>query len=403
VSGDYVLLIGSFDANDGVHTRLLRSTLGVPVKKFEVLGGLSADVADVGPVDMSDLVSAAFRIGIMGADTDEVLAIVAELQSELEALAEIVYGVKGATGTVRLVPKVADCIEIPLEPPYDVELASDAKTIVDVAILREPYLLTPAETLHDEAGLDTPGVLSLAAMTTRYPAPLTTELTAPASNLARVVMGVYPEAAAIGAFLFTAQDLAWTGGEAAADANGYPDGVGDTLWRANDGTAYADIDDTHLRLQDYLAIANVKATAAGTGHISVGNLQADIPTTGLDWLLSGTLALPDDVVRGSASSALRLVIWGDDPASYAYFNWLLLVPAPAYLWMKQTGSVAAHRVENGLTYLDDVVNLADVLTESRLKAKGGTLVLGARAETAAPMRHVHLTAAATPRHAQFPA
>jgi hypothetical protein len=161
----WMLVFGSFDANDGVNTLLLGMDLGIVQHVAEEYGGPSASETLVGAVDSSGLVDSVFTIGLMSDSTDGVAALRSALARELNGLATVTLGSLGSACTATITPKIARSVKIPMQPPYDTELVRNFKTVLEVVVRHDPYLESPTETLHAAAGFDLPAVASLAAQT----------------------------------------------------------------------------------------------------------------------------------------------------------------------------------------------------------------------------------------------
>jgi hypothetical protein len=395
-----IFTLGPLDGNDRVHTFLEASDLGVPNVEWQAADGIQYDVND------DALVDAYFRIRIHGDDAEDLDARIAAWRAQvphpLNGVSEntFTYGLPGRTSVVTgtvLYSKVA-------VPSITHLYVAGDQAVLELHLTRRPHLTTPAQLIHDATGLDSPALASLAAMTTEYETPLALGLTAPGADLQRLYAAIVPSGLTIADLVLHAvTDLTWSAGAAAAEVAGYPDGVGNTCWRTNAlAGAYTDIADTDFAPGEYIVLLNAKGTTANTAYAKVGSLPyVAIPTTALALLVLGTVTLPYQTVRGSGTSALRVTIKGDDGANYAWVNYVALLPAPVLGWAA-TSAAASLYADDGAFYADDIADRSHVVSPSKLRAAGGSVAVLSQGSTAAPTLHTHLTASATPRHAQFP-
>ncbi len=336
---DNVLVIGSVDCNDGTNTFLESMSLGVPERTAESYGGPGIDIAASGPVDESD----------------------------------------------------------------------KYKTVVEVTVLREPWVYGAPATLYSASSVSLPAVLDLSAMTGDAPAPLDVLFDASSADIHRLAAGIYPESGvAITKFVRKAVDLTWDTGSATTDSAGWPDGTGNTVWRTNSATgASASVDVTDLAPGSYAVCVNAKRDA-GASPATVGTSvteAVDIEGTSLRRHLLGIVSLPLTAVRGSATSAIGIVLTSDG-TDYAYLNTIEFIPVSWGCWgwhhATASGSCDKLRLEDGLTYADDVASLAYVQLGQQLKTLGGTLVVTAEGRSEAPTLAVTSTASYEPRYEQLP-
>jgi hypothetical protein len=285
---------------------------------------------------------------------------------------------------------------------------NSAKTQVEVLILREPWVYGAAETLFNAVATTLPCVLDLSAIVGDAAALLGLLLDATSANLHQVVAGVYPESAqALTKFVFEAVDLTWSAGSAAADANGYPDGAGNTLWKTNAAAGvYTDLDVTDFLGGTYALYANAKRDA-GASPATIETPYSDpvaIEGTDLRRQLVGIVSLPCAEVRGAATSTLRVTMKSDG-TDYVYCNTLEIIPAgvSAVGWHHGTAGSSADklRFEDGLVYADDVASLAYRVGGAVL-ALGGTLVVTGEGTAEAPNVAVATTVTDVPRWEQLP-
>jgi len=403
------LVIGSVDCNDGVTTELVAMDIGKPQRMRAQYGGPGVDIAVAGPVDESAWVDAWFRIRVTGASLDATLAVVAAIADEVRDLATITVGLDGSAYTGQLVPKIGECVEVPLEHPAETELIHAHRTVIDVVVEREAPVYGAADQLYTAAALTIPAVRDLSAMKGQMAAPLDLLLDATATNLHQVVAGVYPDApAGLAKFILEAVDLSWSAGAADTDANGYPDGAGNTVWKTNaaDGV-YTDVDVTDFLGGSYAVYANVRRdTDCDPATIGTPYGGVAIEGTDLRRQLVGLVSLPCSSVRGSATSTLRITLKGDD-TDYAYCNTIEIIPVSwGYVgWHHTTPGSSADtlRFADGLVYADDVASLAYSIDPTSLLALGGTLVVTGEGTAEAPTLAVAATVTYLPRWEQLPA
>lgn len=411
MSANTIAAFGSWNGNDRIHTFLVSWSLGVPERSAAQLGGPGIDIAASGPVDESAWVEAHWRIRIEDSSVDGISARVAALAAELRDLSTITVGLKGAAYTGTLVPKLAKRVELPLSTG----LVWLYQETVEIVVQREAPVYTAATALYSAAALSLPAVLDLSAMTGDMPSPLDMLFDAATADIHQLVAGYYPAAAQpITKFVLKAVDLQWyaTGGgaaagSAAADANGYPAGVGNTLWRVNTLVGdYTDLDVTDFLGGTYALYANVKRDA-GASPATIGTPYGSIDIEGADLRrqLIGLVSLPCASVRGAATSTLRVTLTGDG-TDYAYCNTIEIVPVGwgAVGWHHATPASSADKLRcaDGLVYADDVAALAYVTLGRELLALGGTLVITGEATAEAPTLAVAGTVAHVPRHEQLP-
>ena len=414
MNADIVLVVGGFDCNDGVNTRLIAWSLGKPTRSAESLGGPGVDIARAGALDVSAWAEAHFTIAIGGADVDDVTARVAALANELRDLSAIIIGLKGSAHTGMLIPTRTDCVEIPLESPWDSRLMNAHKTAVEIVVQREPWVYGAVTALYAAQALSLPAVLNLSAMLGQAAAPLNLLFDAATANLHQLVCGVYPDApVALSKFILKAVDLTWyaTGGgapagSAVAEANGWPDGAGNTLWKVNTLVGdYTDLDVTDFMGGSYALYANVRRDA-GASPATIETPYGDavaIEGTDLRRQLVGLVSLPCASVRGAATSTLRVTLCGDG-TDYAYCNTLEIIPTPLVGWHHVTPASYADtlRFADGFVYADDVASLGYRTNDAELIALGGTLVITGESTAEAPTLAVTASAEYVPRWEQLP-
>jgi len=400
-----IALFGSFDANDRVHSRVLKWELGKPQRVRPQYGGPGVDIAVAGPVDESAWAIARWTIELSDTSGDGVSARVAALAAELRDLSAITVGMPNSAYTGTLTPKNAECLERPITAISPVAFAETVEVIVE----REAWVYGATETPYDAEAVTIPCVLSLAAMLGDAPAPLNLLLEATAADLHQVVAGVYPDApAALEKFVLEAVDLSWSAGAADTDANGYPDGAGNTVWKTNAAAGvYTDVDVTDYLPGTYALYANVKRDA-GASPATIETPYTDpvtIEGTDLRRQLVGIVSLPCATVRGAATSTLRLTMKGDD-TDYVYCNTLEIIPVSwGYVgWHHTTPGSSADtlRFADGLVYADDAASLAYAIDPTSLLALGGTLVIIGEGTAEAPTQAAETTVSYEPRWEQLP-
>lgn len=401
-----ILVVGLVDCNDRVNTRLIAMTLGKPLRSASEYGGLGIDVAKVGVVDMSALVESRFTVELSAVSVDAVLAIKDSISAEVRDLANITVGFRDSTFVGTLKVRIGECIEIPMEEPWNTRLSGDHVTRIEIVVRRDPYVFASTEMLHSAAGFDCPALIPLVAQTGQFSAPQDTLLDAGALELSACYVGhTDDEAAFISDFVKPLAAASWSAGAAAADTTGYPAGAGNTIWR-HTAAAYTDVDVTNLDPGEYLVMANCKGTTTNMDtiqHAYCGPVL--IPTTTLHLLPLGIVSLPCRAVRGAATSTLRVTITGGGAGEYASVNYIALLPVSRGLIGWRVTSGHAHRVlwADGTMYVEDVVKLNEAFGGSApLRTRRGQLVLLAEQATPAPTTHLHVTVSDDPRWEQFP-
>lgn len=252
-----------------------------------------------------------------------------------------------------------------------------------------------------------PATIVLSAMHGQHEAPL--ELVLAGTDLHHVAAGVYPdETAVVADFIHEAVDLSWSAGVAAADANGYPDGAGNTVWKTNSASAiYADIDVTGYEPGTYAVYANASRDAAASPAqvYTAYTDEVDIEGTDLRRHLLGYVSLPCETVRGSATSSLRVYLISDG-TDYVYLNTVELIPASWGItgWHHGTSSESADelRFADGIVYADDTASLAYATGDRELAALGGALVVTGEAEVEAATVSAEVAIEYAPRWEQLP-
>lgn len=401
-----VLIVGAVDCNDQNTTFLKSWSLGKPARMADEYGGLGIDIAKVGVVDMSGLVESRFVVSVKGASVDAVTSTVAAISAELAALAPITVGLKNSAHTGTLQPRATECVEIPQESPWDSRLVNANATQIEIIVRRDPYVRAAVETLHSAVGFDCPVIIPLTNQTGQFATPLELLLDAGALEMYSCYVGhMDDEAAVIGDFVKQPLGGAWSAGAGAADAAGYPNGVGNTIQR-HTGVAYTDVDVTGLPPGEYLPLVNCKGTTANTD--TVRHAYCDpvlIPTTTLKLLPLPVVTLPCAKVRGAAASTLRFTITGGGGSEYAAVNYITLVPVSDGLIGWRVPSGHAHRVlwTDGTMYVEDEAKPGEAYgSASPLRTLGGHLVVIAEQATPAPTTRLRAIISATPRWEQFP-
>jgi hypothetical protein len=402
-----VLLVGPIDCNDRVNTFLVSFSLGNPERVAEETGGPGVDIARVGAVDMSALVESRWVVVVKDSSVDAVSARVAAIADELSALSLITIGLKNSEYTGTLVPRISECLEPLQEAPWDTRLVNGA-TRIEIVVRREPYVLAPTETLYSVAGFDCPALISLAAQTGQYEAPLSDMLL---DALTLQLSGCYvghtdDETAVIADFVKRMASASWlkigggaATGAAAADAAGYPAGAGDTVWETKDAIGDVTPIDVTSHSGQYAVFANVKYRVGAAGVYVKQQFGSWIPvtTSALRLLYLGTVSLPTQAVRGAETATLAVSIKGDGAANYAAINTVCLLPVSRGLtgYVLLSGHVHTLRWEGGTLYADDAVDLANVVGGAApMRTLGGQLVVLAEQATPAPTTHLHATVTA---------
>lgn len=383
--------------------------IGTVPRSFTVLGGLGVDKPSIGAYSTADARVLPFACEVTG-DTgqgleDNLDALYAVLPGEGET-ATITLGRSGGayTGTITvLAVSDVECI-------YGLARDVGHGAVVTCQLHCEPWVYSAAETLYSAAAVTIPAAIDLSAMTGDARTPLGVLLDATTANLHQVVAGVYPEVAALTKFVVEAATLTWAGdGDAAeADANGYPDGVGNTLWKTNAAAGcYTDLDVTDFLGGTYALYANDKRDAGASPATIETPYGAPVTIEGTDLRrqLIGLVSLPCAVVRGTASSTLRVTLKGDG-TDYAYVNTIEIVPVSwgAVSWHHGTAASSCDelRLEDGIVYADNVASPVYVTLGNELRALGGTLVITGEGTAEAPTLDVAATVTHEPRWEQFP-
>jgi len=406
---DIVLVVGCINCNDRTNSALVAWTLGKPARSAEQFGGPGLDIAAAGVIDRSAWVESRFLVALWDTTVDAVNDRVAALAAQLRDLASITVGLKGSVYTGTIIPKVAECIEIPLEAPWDSRLMNAHKTQVELVILREPWVYSALDALYTDESLAVPAVLDLSAITGNAAAPLDLLLTADSADLHQVIAGVYPdESAVITKFIREAHVLSWSGGAAGTMGAGWPNGSGNTVWKTNSLTGvHAHVDVTDFEPGSYMVFANATrdSSCAPATVWTLYTAPVNISSTALRREYVGTISLPCDVVHGSGASTLELSFAGDG-TDYAYLNTIEFIPASWGLvgWHGAAAGDHAHalRFADGLVYADDIASLGSRVKDAGLIGWQGTLVITGEAVASAPTLAVSLDASYIPRWEQFP-
>jgi hypothetical protein len=404
-----IIVCDGLDWNDGVTTRLVEMELGIPKREAAEYGGPGFDIARLGAVDMSGLVESRFVIDVFGSDPDSIVATVSQISASVRERASITIGLRGSAYTGTLVSVLGSCIEIPTDEPWRSMLARGERTRVEVTVKRDPYVYGPTETLADASAYDLPAVIDLSAQTGDHPAPLDILADFGAGEATQFFAGRYPDAgAATGDFVHLATALSWSGGAATTDAAGYPDGVGNTIWRADASAGVsAAIDVTDYEPGEYLVLCRGKSSNAAGVVYARQQYGAAVRLTGTTLALYplGTVTLPTAAVRGAGAATLTVYLRGDD-TYYACANAFYLVPASfggLIGWQAATGHAHALRWSSDMLYADDVGALGEAFGGRRIVGKGGCLVAVAELATPAATTAADMTVTDEPRWEQFPA
>lgn len=259
-NADMVLTVGTFDCHDGTNTHLVRLDLGKPQRTAEVFYGPQFDLARTGAMDTSELVEMQFSVQITDSTVDGVGDRIATLAAALRDLSDITVGLKGSDNTGTVKPRITSPPAIRSGSPYDSLWMNKYKAVVDVSLLREPWVYGAEVTLHNAAAMTIPGVRDLAAMTGLAPAPLTVEVSAAAADIHQLLLGVYPtDSTAKEAFIFEAKDQTWTPA-LTPTVEPYTYGSYYCATSDSDPGAYADLDVTSLAAGTYYLLANARVT-----------------------------------------------------------------------------------------------------------------------------------------------
>jgi hypothetical protein len=348
-------------------------------------------------------------VWVRESDADTLAASVNALISCLpddSTTATLTVGATGASGTVEATARAVDGL---VEKPYTKLEDGHCIGRVSFTLACDPWLLSPTDTLYSASAVTLPCVLDLSAMQGQHAAPLDLVLNATTANLHQVVAGVYPDdSAVIADFVHEAATLTWSGGAAAADTNGYPDGTGNTVWSTNSAAGvYTDLDVTDYLPGTYAIYANVaRQSAASPATIATAYTTAvAIEGTDLRRHLLGYVALPCSTVRASATSSLRVTLTSDG-TDYVYCNTIEVIPASWGIagWHHSTTSSSADELRwaDDVVYADDVASLAYATDDRALSAFGGALVVTGEGTTEAATLAVTATIDYDPRWEQLP-
>lgn len=382
--------------------------LGTVPRAFDVLTGPTVDLPQIANYRTSDVRVLPWKCEVYGDDGQD-------LEDNLNALFDVLPGA-GETATITIgrtdgtaTAELELLAVSDLDAPYIYRRDMGRAAIVSCRLVCAPYTTSATDTLYSASAISLPCVLDLSAMTGQHEAPLELVLNAATADLHHVVAGVYPdEDAVIADFVKQAVVLTWSAGAAAADANGYPDGVGNTVWKTNSASAvYADIDVTSYEPGTYAVYANAsRDSGADPAQVYTAYTdEVDIEGTDLRRHLLGYVSLPCSTVRGSATSSLRVYLISDG-TDYVYLNTIELIPASWGItgWHHATTTESADelRFADGIVYADDVASLAYATGDRELFALGGVLILTGEAEAEAPLLAVTASLEYTPRWEQMP-
>lgn len=382
--------------------------IGAVPRDFGVLSGSGVDIATVTRTDKSAPRVVRLVVEVSGTDgqdcEDNLNDLIAVLPDTGETATLSVTRTDGDAAVTLTVLAASD-----LECDYDLARDAGPRATLTVDLACEPYAYGAAATLYSASAVTVPCVLSLADMTGLHAAPLSVLLDATTANLHHVAAGVYPDASAtIAKFVLETVDLAWSAGAADTDANGYPDGTGNTVWKTNAAAGvYADVDVTDFEPGSYAVYVNARADADATVATLETTYTAavDIESADLRRHLLGIVSLPCSAVRGSATSSLRVTMKGDD-TYYAYANTVEFIPLSWGFagWHHTTTTSYADklRFEDGICYADDIASVAYMMGDGEIISRGGTLVVTGEGTAEAANVAVTATVTYTPRWEQFP-
>lgn len=347
-----------------------------------------------------------YVIEVSGADRDALEANKAALLEVLpddDMAATLTIGPTAGSTTGELTARAVDG---PIIGPYTFAEDVGYRAQVSFVLACDPYVVAPTETLADAAAVTTPAAVSLAAQTGQFPAPL--DLLVSGSSLVAIYAARYPDAAApLSRFVIRAVNLSWSGGAAAPDAAGYPDGVGNTLWgTASTGGVSAAIDVTGYEPGEYHLFCRGKSSNAAGVVFAQHQYGRPVRLTGTTLALYhlGVVTLPTAAVRGAGTATLAVTLTGDG-THLAYANTFVLLPASLGGCVGWRSSVAAGSITfaDGIVYAGNVAALADAFGAETVRGLGGALVIVAERTPPAPTTSVNLTVTDKPRHEQFPA
>ena len=293
-----------------------------------------------------------------------------------------------------------------LECVYGLARDLGSEAVLSVELICDPHLLTATETLYAPATdyLLLPDVASLNGMIGLAAAPVDLALGSATDGIKNLWAGVYPEwPPDTSLFFHEMTGKTWTGGAAAADALGWPDCAGNTLWSdTSDALVTTSIDTADVLPGEYLVLARCKSATVhgdvycGASAVLAEMLTAHVEATTLEWHALGVVSLPTQAVRGAATAPLYIGIKSLATGTM-YINAVALVPTTWGMCGWVGGASHAHALvwEDGIVYADDVASLA--------KSLGHQLrTLGGAAASVAPTFQVTLGASYVPRWEQLP-
>lgn len=410
---DSTLIVGAIDLNDGTNTELLSMTLGKPSRASDEYAAPLADLPAFGPVNTSAAVESHFVVKVKDSSVPALLARVAAIAAAVRDLLPITVALAGSSQLGTILPRQADCLELPLEEAGGSRIVNALWTFVELVVLRDPWIYGPAHTLASDEGHDLPTLVSLAAMTGLAPAPIESTFTPPGSDFRAFYAGVYPDDTAVVAdFVRELAATTWTGStSAAADAAGWPAGAGNTVrTTTSDTLVTTSVDTFGLLPGEYLVVVNHKLSAgAGTVYAGASPVEAEMQHaaaggTTLGWLPVGVVSLPAQAARGAGAAPLYIGMKSDGAATLAV-NAVAFVPTTWGMMGWRHPSSHCHELvyEAGAVYADGVPSYRYATGSRRVRALGGVLVaIAGPSSSPAPTHHVHFTMAYTPRWEQLP-
>jgi hypothetical protein len=268
-----------------------------------------------------------------------------------------------------------------------------------------PFVRKAAVTLHDEAAVTAPGVLSLSAMTGIYRAPLTITAAATSADTHGLYLAV--DSTSHGTFLSDAADLTW--GAGATDTSDSDARSGTGVYVASVTAVTAAIDTSGYPEGPYLILARVKVRNSKTGYIATDYTDGVVTFTRGSWHIVelGTCYLPTRNVTGTTAADLVVSVYGSSASAgdEACIDWVYPVPLGdgMFSWHPATATVDATTIvrdaATGRTYVDGVANEQHVTGTTLMALGGNLLVIAEEAAGTDPTQALDVTVTYEPRFA----
>jgi hypothetical protein len=293
----------------------------------------------------------------------------------------------------------------PLQMPFSflADVAHEQKFMLQLLV--SPFVRKAAVTLHDEAAVTAPGVLSLSAMTGIYRAPLTITAAATSADTHGLYLAV--DSTSHGTFLTDAADLTW--GSGATDTSDVDARSGTGVYVKSLTAVTAAIDTSGYPEGPYLILARVKVRNSKTGYISTDYTDGVVTFTRGSWHIVelGTCYLPTRNVTGTTAADLVVSVYGSSASTgdEACIDWVYPVPLGdgMFSWHPATDTVDATTIvrdaATGRTYVDGVANEQHVTGTTLMALGGNLLVIAEEAAGTDPTQALDVTVTYEPRFA----